>query len=138
MFTIFYDFCRFCQIAMIFIFNSIQFKWAFGIAPYGMPSIMEGTLQLFLCQATVTHCVIPIVEGSHPLPDQLPGEHTGPLSHARQCLFCLALVGSTCAHSLTVDRSTVVGHIPMDHMCSIMCTRHIDMTVHNLAFLQVR
>ena len=24
---------------------------------------MEGTLQLFLCQATVTHCVIPIVEG---------------------------------------------------------------------------
>ena len=42
---------------------SIQFNWAFGIAPYGMPSIMEGALQLFLCQATVTHCVIPIVEG---------------------------------------------------------------------------
>ena len=96
---------------------------------------MEGTLQLFLCQATVMHCVIPIVEGEPPLPDQLPGEHTGLPSHVRQCLFRSALVGSTHAHSLTVDRSTVVGHIPTDHMCSFMCTSHIDMTVHNPAFL---
>ena len=99
---------------------------------------MEGALQLFLCQATVTHCVIPIVGGSHPLPDQLPGEHTGPPSHVRQYLFCSALVGSTRTHSLTVDRSTVVGHILMDHTCSFMCTSHIDMTVHNPAFLRVR
>ena len=26
-----------------------------------------------------------------------------------------------------VDRNMVVGHIPMDHMCSFMCTNHIDM-----------
>ena len=79
-----------------------------------------------------------LLRGSHPLPDQLPGEHTGPPSHARQCLFHLALVGSTHAHSLTVGRSTVVGHIPTYHTCSFMCTSHIDMTVHNPAFLQVR
>ena len=54
------------------IFNSIQFNWAFGIAPYGMPSIMEGALQLFLCQATVTHCVIPIVEGEPTPPRSTP------------------------------------------------------------------
>ena len=52
--------------------------------------------------------------------------------------FHLALVGSTRAHSLTVDRSTVFGLIPTDHTCSFMCTSHIDMTVHNPAFLQVR
>ena len=79
-----------------------------------------------------------LLRGSHPLPDQLPGEHTGPPSHTRQYLFCSALVGSTHAHSLTVDRSMVVGHIPTDHTCSFMCTSHIDMTVHNPAFLRVR
>ena len=42
------------------------------------------------------------------------------------------------SYSLTVDRSMVVGHVPTDHMCSFMCTNHIEMTVHNLAFLQVR
>ena len=84
------------------------------------------------------HCVIPMLRGSHPLPDQLPGEHTGPPSHARQCLFHSALVSSTHAHSLIVDRSMVVGHILMDHTCSFMCTNHIDMTVHNPAFLRVR
>ena len=76
-----------------------------------------------------------LLRGSHPLPDQLPGEHTGPPSHARQCLFHSALVGSTQVQSLAVDRSTVVGHIPTDHTCSFMCTSHIDMTVHNPACL---
>ena len=51
-------------------FNSIQL--AFGIVPYGMPSIMEGALQLLLCQATVIHCVIPIVEGEPPPPRSTP------------------------------------------------------------------
>ena len=104
-----------------------------------MLSIMEGALQLFLCQATVMHCVIPIVEGEPPPPRSTPWGAYSLLSHARQCLFFhLALVGSTHAHLLTVDRSTVVGHIPTDHMCSFMCTSHIDMTVHNPAFLGVR
>ena len=63
------------------------------------------------------------MRGSHPLPDQLPGEHTGP--HHTLCsipsnnhLQCC----HTYTHSLMVDRSTVVGHIPMVHMCSFMCT----------------
>ena len=51
---------------------SIQFNWAFDIVPYGMPSIMEGALQLFLCQATVMHYVIPIVEGEPPPPTSTP------------------------------------------------------------------
>ena len=79
-----------------------------------------------------------LLRGSHPLPDQLPGEHTGPPSHTRQYLFVSALLGSTPTYSLMVHRSMVVGHIPMDHMCSFMCTNHIDMTVHNPAFLWVR
>ena len=40
-------------------------------------------------------------------------------------------------HSLVVDRSMVVGHVPMDHTCSFMCTSHIDMTAHNPVFLRV-
>ena len=114
------------------------FSWAFGIAPYGMPSIMEGALQLFLCQATVTHCVISIVEGEPPPPRSTPWGAYRPTISCEAVPLHSALVGSTRAHSLTVDRSTVVGHILMDHMCSFMCTSHIDMTVHNPAFLRVR
>ena len=38
-------------------------------------------------------------------------------------------------HSFMADRRMVVGHVPMDHTCSFMCTSHIDMTAHNPAFL---
>ena len=38
-------------------------------------------------------------------------------------------------HSLMVDRSTVVGHVPMVHMCSFMCTNHIDMIAHTPGLL---
>ena len=31
----------------------------------------------------------------------------------------------------------VGGHVLMDHMCSFLCTCHIDMTVHTPAFLHV-
>ena len=55
---------------------------------------MEGTLQLFLCQATVTDCVIPLLRVSHPIPDQLPGEHTGLPSHVRQYLFVQPLLAA--------------------------------------------
>ena len=40
-------------------------------------------------------------------------------------------------HSLMADRSMVVGHVPMDHTCSFMCTSHIEMTAHIPAFLWV-
>ena len=103
-----------------------------------MPSIMEGALQLFLCQATVPHCVIPIVEGEPPPPRSTPWGAYGPAVSCKAVPLSFSPFGSTHAHSLTVDRSTVVGHIPMDHMCSFMCTSHIDMTVHNPAFLRVR
>ena len=99
---------------------------------------MEGTLQLFLCQATVTHCVIPIVEGEPPPPRSTPWGAYRPAVSCEAVPLFSALVGSTLTHSLTVDRSMVVGHIPMDHTCSFMCTSHIDMTVHNPAFLRVR
>ena len=75
------------------------------------------------------------MRGSHPLPDQLPGEHTGlhhilcsipSNNHLQSC--------HTYTHSLMVDRSTVVGHVPMVHMCSFMCTNHTDMIGHTPVF----
>ena len=43
----------------------------------------------------------------------------------------------THSHMVIVDRSMVVGHVPMVHTCSFMCTNHIDMIAHTLAFLRV-
>ena len=62
------------------------------------------------------------MRGSHPLPDQLPGEHTGP--HHTLCSIPSTNRLQCChsyTHSLIVDRSTVVGHVPTVHMCSFMC-----------------
>ena len=41
----------------------------------------------------------------------------------------------TLTHSYLVGRSMVVGHIPMAHTCSLMCTNHKDMTSHTQAFI---
>ena len=72
---------------------------------------------------------------SHPLPDQLPGEHTGPqVSCATDPLFFFTSLqcchSHTHSHMVIVDRSMVVGHVPMVHTCSFMCTNHIDMIAH--------
>ena len=78
------------------------------------------------------------MRGSHPLPDQLPGEHTGPQSTSgTDPLFPTAFSAAihTHSHMLTVDRSMVVGHVPTVHTCSFMCTNHIDMIAHTPAFL---
>ena len=40
----------------------------------------------------------------------------------------------TVTHSYLVGRSMMVGHILMAHTCSLMCTNHIDMIAHTLAF----
>ena len=80
------------------------------------------------------------MRGSHPLPDQLPGEHTGPQSTSgTDPLFPTAFSAAihTHSHMLTVDRSMVVGHVPTVHTCSFMCTNHIDMIAHTPAFLRV-
>ena len=76
------------------------------------------------------------MRGSHPSPDQLPGEHIG-LHH----ILC-SIPGNNhlqCCHtytnSLVVDRSTVVGHVLMVHMCCFMYINHIDVIPHTLAFL---
>ena len=78
---------------------------------------------------------------SHPLPDQLPGEHTGPQTSygadpPLQLPSVLPLT-HTHSHMVTKDRSMVVGHFLMVHTCSFMCTNHIDMIAHTLAFLWV-
>ena len=71
------------------------------------------------------------MRGSHPLPDQLPGEHTGCMPRAAHrsswynCLHCCH--SHTHSHMVTADRSMVVVHVPMVHTCSFMCTNHIDM-----------
>ena len=88
---------------------------------------------LLLCHASM--------RGSHPLPDQLPGEHTGRMpqvvrrSYLYNHLDCCH--SHTYSHMVTADRSTVVGHVPTVHMCSFMCTNHIDMMAHTPAFLRV-
>ena len=84
------------------------------------------------------------VKRSHLLPDQLPSEHTGDLySHFcfkvmtwknAQC-FCICLIAPPTI--LQSGRSMVVGHVPKVHTCSFMCTNHINMTAHTLAFLPV-
>ena len=38
-------------------------------------------------------------------------------------------------HSYLVGRGMVVGHILMVHICSFLCTNHIDMTAHTPPFL---
>ena len=74
------------------------------------------------------------------LPDQLPVEHTGDM--AAVCRFMLPCDNlGKCTVFLHLHYSTsanqAVGHIPMVHTCSFMCTNHIDMIAHTLAFLQV-
>ena len=70
--------------------------------------------------AQATFCILCnsiVLKGSHSLPDQLPGEHTGPPSHTRQYLFLSfgLSVQHSLTHSLIADRSTVAGHVPTDH-----------------------
>ena len=86
---------------------------------------------LLLCHASMS--------GSHSLPDQLPGEHTGP-----HHILCSILSNNhlqcchTYTHSFMIDRSTVVKHVLTVDRCSVMCTNHIDMIAHTQTFLWVR
>ena len=100
----------------IYIYISVHLYSAFRTEPQCQFSNV--TSQLFFHQATFLHTVSFLIEGSHPLPDQLPGEHTCPPSHTRQCLFIVQPVWMwhSLTHSHVVDRSMVVGHVPMDHM----------------------
>ena len=96
------------------------------------------TSQLFFPPGHFAHCVIPYWGGATP-PRSTPwGAYRPAISHK-----ALPLYHSACwmwhspTHSHMVDRSTVVGHVLMDHTCSFMCTSHIDMTTHHPAFLRV-
>ena len=70
------------------------------------------------------------MRGSHPLPDQLSGEHAGlhPILCStpsnNQLQYC-----HTYTHSL-LDRSIVAGDVLMVHMCSFICSNDIVMTAH--------
>ena len=102
-------------------------------------SALEGTPSSYQLHFTIAaakanhHSVSHQCEREPPSPiSTLPGEHTGP--HHILCSIpsnnqphCSP---HTYTHSLMVDRSTVVGHVPMVHMCSFMCTNHIDMIAH--------
>ena len=69
---------------------------------------------LLLCHASM--------RGSHPLPDQLPGEHTGHMPQAVRRSYLYNRLdcchSHTHSHMVTADRSTVVGHVPTVHTCS--------------------
>ena len=93
----------------------------------------------FWLRASSFVCHSYILRRSHLLPDQLPVEHTGLLSHVGQCLLLSSIRAThlviSHTHSYLVGRSMVVGHIPMVHTCSLMCTNHMKMMAHTPAFL---
>ena len=113
----------------------------------GMPSIMKGALHAKLyklftfipAQATFAYCVIPFSWGGA-TPSQINSLGSIQAHHliwgSTSLSFSLSVQHSL-THSLVADRSMVVGHVLIDHMCSFMCASHIDMTAHNLAFLWV-
>ena len=97
------------------------------------------TLHIFFClgHSLLSHSYI---EGEPPPPRSTPwGAYRPIISHTRWNPYYhwAYLMQLSLSHSLLIDRSTVVGHVPTDHMCSFMYTSHIDMTVHNQAFLRV-
>ena len=83
---------------------------------------------------------------SHPLPDQLPGEHTSDLAavfseSTKRNTHCFGICLITHTYNtlhiiiqLKLGRSMVVGHVLMVHTCSFKFTNHIDMIAHTLAF----
>ena len=95
------------------------------------------SLYNFSCLGHFPYCVTPLIlRGSHPLPDQLPGEYTGPPSHMKQYLFLFGLsMQHSFTHSLMTDRSMVVGHVPMYHTCSFHAHQsHRDDSTHPSLF----
>ena len=80
-------------------FNSMHLYSAFRIWLFCRFSNV--TLQ-FSSLGHFPYCVIPFfLRGNHPLPDQLPGEHTGSPSHMRQYLSSLGLSNAALIHALT-------------------------------------
>ena len=120
-------FLPFCQLSTVRFLYSNPLIYAFSRP---LHNDMQPRPITLLCHASM--------RGSHPLPDQLPGEHTG---HMPQAVCWSYLYNRLdCCHShthsqmVTADRSTVVEYVPMVHMCSFMCTNHIDMIAHIPAF----
>ena len=97
-----------------------------------MSVVVTCALQCFSAQATFFCTVSFLLEGEPPPPRSTPwGAYRPAISSEAVPLFIVQPFSA-------VVRSMVVGHVPMDYICSFMCTNHIDMTVHNPAFLQVR
>ena len=122
--------------------DSTLHYWALDIAQW-LEYTWRYYLMHFTCFCCLGHfpcCIIPFLEGEPPLPRSTPWGAYRSASHVSQYLF-LSFDPSAqqflLLHSLLVDRSTVVGHVPIDHTCSFMCTSHIDMAAHNLAFIWV-
>ena len=94
----------------------------------------------FSCLGHFPYCVIPLfLRWSHPLTDQLPGEHTGLPSHTMAIpLFCLAFQCNTHLH--THSWQIEVWWLGMFQWTthSLMCSRHIDLTAQTPAFFMSR
>ena len=88
--------------------NHYHYHWAFVVALYGLPSIMESTLQ-FIWFWPMSQCVNPILRGSHLLPSQLPGKHAAVLPHMVHSTFKPFTIMTSLPYSGRV-RNPVVGH----------------------------
>ena len=85
----------------------------------------------FLHRPLFLYCVIPSWGGATPC-------QINSLGSIQACNLKWAVLLFIIQPFSAVVRSTVLGHVLTDHTCSFMCTNHIDMIVHNPAFLRVR
>ena len=96
-----------------------------------MSVVVICALQCFSAQATFSVLCHSFLSGSHPPPRSTPwGAYRPTISGGAVPLFIIWPFSA-------VVRSTMVGHVPMDHTYSFMCTNHIDMTVHNQPFYEL-
>ena len=101
--------------------------------------ISEVLYNIHLCKAC--QCFIPVPGaynslGSIQVTWQLYSVHQ-PVEIHIVSAFALSHIPIIHVIQLKWGRSMVVGHVPMVHTCSFMCTNHADMIAHTLAFLWV-
>ena len=74
----------------------------------------------FCCFGHFPYCIIPFLEGSHPLPDQLPREHTGP--HLMQGSISLLFDPSVQHYTTIIDATSAHHNLRLDINSSYLTT----------------
>ena len=103
-----------------------------------MPLHYEVHFTQFLAKVLIILCHSTILRGSHLLPSQLPGEHTGLSSHSGTIPYTYLSLRTTLIHTIMLGRQKYHDWASSDspHMF-FYCTNHIGMIVHTPAFYWV-